>query len=66
MVRLARQRRDIPFCWLSDAWWRAGIGRAKRNRNAFKHGLFTRGAIEQREQVQALIGQSRKLLQDIE
>ena len=31
-----------------------------------KHGLFTRGAIEQRKQVQALIGQSRKLLQDIE
>jgi predicted phage-related endonuclease len=43
-----------------------GSGAPKKNRNAFKHGLFTRGAIEQRKQVQALIGQSRKLLQDIE
>jgi hypothetical protein len=43
-----------------------GSGAPKKNRSAFKHGLFTRGAIEQRKQVQALIGQSRKLLQDIE
>jgi len=43
-----------------------GSGAPKKNRSVFKHGLFTRGAIEQRKQVQALIGQSRKLLQDIE
>jgi hypothetical protein len=43
-----------------------GSGAPKKNQNAFKHGLFTRGAIEQRKQVQALIGPSRKLLQDIE
>ena len=43
-----------------------GSGAPKRNQNAFKHGLFTKAAIEERKQVQALIGESRKLLQDIE
>jgi len=42
-----------------------GSGASKQNQNAFKHGLFTKDAIEERKQVQALIGQARKLLQDI-
>jgi len=43
-----------------------GSGAPKQNRNAFKHGLFTKGVIEERKQAQALIGRSRKLLQDID
>jgi hypothetical protein len=43
-----------------------GSGAPKQNGNAFKHGLFTKAAIKERKQVQALIGESRKLLQDIE
>ena len=35
------------------------------NRNALKHGLFTKGAIDERKQVQALIGEWQKLLRDI-
>jgi hypothetical protein len=42
-----------------------GTGAPKQNQNALKHGLFTKDAIEERKQVQALIGQTRKLLQDI-
>ena len=44
----------------------AGSGAPKKNQNALKHGLFTQQAIEERKQVQALLRQSRKLLQDIE
>jgi uncharacterized protein YjcR len=43
-----------------------GSGAPRENQNALKHGLFTKDAIEERKHVQALIGQSRKLLQDIE
>ena len=43
-----------------------GSGAPQENQNAFKHGLFTEHAIEERKQVQALLRQSRKLLQDIE
>jgi hypothetical protein len=43
-----------------------GSGAPKQNQNALKHGLFTQQAIEEREHVQALLRQSRKLLQDIE
>jgi len=43
-----------------------GTGAPKQNQNALKHGLFTQQAIEERKQVQALLQQSRKLLQDIE
>ena len=42
-----------------------GSGAPKENQNAIKHGLFTKDAIEERKQVQALIGQTRKLLQDL-
>jgi uncharacterized protein YjcR len=41
-------------------------GAPKENQNALKHGLFTKDAIEERKQVRDLIGQARKLLQDIE
>jgi uncharacterized protein YjcR len=40
-------------------------GAPKRNQNALKHGLFTKGAIEERKQGQALIGQARQLLRDL-
>ena len=43
-----------------------GSGAPKNNRNALKHGLFTRDAIEERKQVQAIIEQSRNLLRDME
>jgi hypothetical protein len=43
----------------------AGLGAAKGNCNARKHGLFTRDAIAERKQVQALLGEARKLLQEM-
>jgi hypothetical protein len=36
------------------------------NKNALKHGLYTREAIEERRQFRALMRQSRMLIQDIE
>jgi uncharacterized protein YjcR len=44
----------------------AGSGAPKENKNALKHGVFTKEAIKERKQVQALIGETRKLLRDIE
>jgi uncharacterized protein YjcR len=41
-------------------------GAPKQNQNALKHGMFTKDAIEERQQVRALIGQARKLLQEVE
>ena len=38
-------------------------GAPRGNRNARKHGLFTRDAIAERRQIQALLGEARKLLQ---
>jgi glucans biosynthesis protein len=43
----------------------AGSGAPIGNRNAAKHGLFTRLAIDERRHAQALIRQSRKLLADL-
>jgi uncharacterized protein YjcR len=43
-----------------------GAGAPKQNQNAFKHGMFTQQAIEERKHVQALLRQSRQLLKDIE
>lgn len=40
-----------------------GSGPPWGNCNARKHGLFTRDAIAERKQVQALLDQARKLLQ---
>ena len=40
------------------------MGAPQKNKNAFKHGLFTKEAIE--EQYVQVIGQARKLLQDVD
>ena len=37
----------------------------KANRNARKHGLFTGDAIAERRQIQALLGEARKLLEEM-
>jgi hypothetical protein len=42
---------------------RSGAPRA--NRNARKHGLFTRDAIAERRQIQALLGDARRLLEEM-
>jgi hypothetical protein len=42
-----------------------GSGAPRGNKNALKHGMYTREAIEQRRQLQDLMRQSRKLIQDI-
>ena len=43
-----------------------GSGAPRGNKNALKHGLYTREAIEERRKLQALMRQSRMLIQDIE
>ena len=43
-----------------------GSGAPRGNKNALKHGLYTREAIEERRQMRALMRQSRMLIQDIE
>jgi glucans biosynthesis protein len=43
-----------------------GTGAPRGNKNALRHGRFTREAIEERRQLQALLRQSRKLVQQIE
>ena len=40
-------------------------GAPRGNQNARKHGLFTRDAIAERKQLQALLGEARKLLQEL-
>jgi hypothetical protein len=42
-----------------------GSGAPKNNKNAFKHGLYTREAIEKRKRLQELLGHSRKLIKEI-
>ena len=39
-----------------------GSGAPRANRNAHKHGLFTRDAIAERRQIRVLLGEARKLL----
>jgi hypothetical protein len=39
-----------------------GSGAPRANRNARKHGLFTRDAIAERRQIRALLGDARRLL----
>jgi uncharacterized protein YjcR len=43
-----------------------GSGAPRGNKNAVKHGLYTREAIAQRRQLVELMRQSRKLLLEIE
>ena len=40
-------------------------GAPRGNRNARKHGRFTRKAIGERKQIEALLGEARKLLQEM-
>ena len=42
-----------------------GSGAPGGNRNARKHGLFTREAIAERKRIQELLGEARKLLQEM-
>ena len=42
-----------------------GSGAPRGNQNARKHGRFTRDAFAGREQIQALLGEARKLLQEM-
>lgn len=42
-----------------------GSGAPMANQNAHKHGLFTRGAIEERRRIQTLLGEARKLLEEM-
>ncbi len=42
-----------------------GSGAPKGNKNALKHGLYTREAIEERRRLKQLIRQSEKLLEEI-
>jgi hypothetical protein len=42
-----------------------GSGAPENNKNALKHGLYTKEAIEARKQLRTLLRQSRKLVQDI-
>ncbi len=43
-----------------------GSGAPRGNKNAQKHGQYTREAITERRQLQALLKQSRMLIQQIE
>ena len=42
-----------------------GSGAPRANRNARKHGRFTRDAIAERREIQALLGEARKLLEEM-
>ncbi|PDT76295.1 hypothetical protein CO675_15650 [Bradyrhizobium sp. C9] len=40
-----------------------GSGAPRANRNARKHGLFTRDAIEERRRIREVLGEVRKMLE---
>ena len=42
-----------------------GSGAPRANQNARKHGLFTGDAVAERRQIQALLGEARKLLEEM-
>jgi hypothetical protein len=42
-----------------------GSGAPRTNWNARKHGRFTRGALAERKQIQALLGDARRLLEEM-
>jgi uncharacterized protein YjcR len=44
----------------------SGSGAPRGNKNAYQHGRYTREAIEERRELQALLRQSRVLIQEIE
>lgn len=43
-----------------------GSGAPKDNRNAFKHGLYSQEAIEQRKAVNALIREAKRAIEIVE
>jgi hypothetical protein len=43
----------------------AGSAAPRANRNARKHGRFTRDALAERRQIQVLLGEARKLLEEM-
>jgi hypothetical protein len=42
-----------------------GSGAPRANRNARKHGLSTRDALAERRQIRVLLGEARKLLEEM-
>ncbi|MEH2531736.1 uncharacterized protein YjcR [Bradyrhizobium sp. AZCC 1588] len=42
-----------------------GSGAPRANQNARTHGLFSRDAIAERRQIQALLGEARKLMEEM-
>jgi glucans biosynthesis protein len=50
---------------LSHAWRSEGVGRAARNSNALKHGAYTKEALARRAAMRTLIGEAKKLLNEI-
>ena len=42
-----------------------GSGAPMSNQNARKHGLFTSDAIAERRQIQALLGETRRMLEEM-
>jgi hypothetical protein len=42
-----------------------GSGAPRANQNACKHGLFTGDAIAERRRIQALLGDARRLLEEM-
>jgi uncharacterized protein YjcR len=42
-----------------------GSGAPRANRNARKHGRFSREALAEHRQIQALLGEARKLLEEM-
>jgi hypothetical protein len=42
-----------------------GSGAPRANRNAWKHGMFTRDAIAERREIRAVLGEARRLLEEI-
>ena len=42
-----------------------GSGAPRANQNARKHGLFTRDAIAERRQIQTLLGETRRMLEEM-
>jgi uncharacterized protein YjcR len=59
----ASAMRGKKRCWMHGG--APGSGAPRGNQNALKHGLYTRVAIEERRQLQALIRQSRRFAQEI-
>lgn len=42
-----------------------GTGAPRGNQNARRHGLFTKDAIAERKLIQSVLGEARKLLQEM-